>query len=184
MALRVANVTRTEASDERAFDRLFIQEYRRVVAVAYRVLDDAAEAEDVAQEAFVSFHRSHDPDVPYAAAWLHRAASHLALNAVRTRKRRSKREHDDALARVRLRDSDSISLDPAPAAEAGEERELVRRVLARMPKRSAQVLALRYGGLSYAEVAAALGCRVGDIGTILRRAEMAFRKELNRETPQ
>ena len=52
------------------------------------------------------------------------------------------------------------------------------------PARSAAVLALRYSGLSYAEVAAALGVGVGQVGTMLRRAEAALRKEITNATPQ
>jgi len=48
---------------------------------------DRAEAEDVAQEVFLDFHRHHSPTAPYAAAWLHRAAWHTALNRIRGRRR-------------------------------------------------------------------------------------------------
>ena len=55
---------------------------------------------------------------------------------------------------------------------------MVRDALRRMPERSAAVLVLRYSGLSYAEVARALGIGAGQIGTLLRRAEERLRKEL------
>src|SRR4051794_39900863 len=71
-----------------AFERLFVSEYPRVVAIAQRVLADADSAEDVAQEVFVSFHGRHRADAPYAAAWLHRAAAHTALNMLRGSRRR------------------------------------------------------------------------------------------------
>ena len=45
------------------FERLFVAEYARVVAIARRILGDMDEVEDVAQEVFVSFHRRH-PRVP------------------------------------------------------------------------------------------------------------------------
>lgn len=183
MALRIDKVTTPDR--ERAnesFDRLFVQEYRRVVAIAYRVLNDAAEAEDVAQDVFVSFSRRHHPDAPFASAWLHRAASHLALNTLRSQRRRGRRERDDATSQARLQDVQARSLDPSESLDLSEDRRQVRQVLGRLPSRSAKVLALRYSGLSYAEVAAALGCGVGQIGTLLRRAEEAFRKEMNRET--
>ena len=80
------------------FDRLFMAEYGKVVAVANRVLADRTEAEDVAQEVFLDFHRKHRPDAGYAAAWLHRAAVHTALNRIRTRRRRERRELAEARA--------------------------------------------------------------------------------------
>jgi RNA polymerase sigma factor (sigma-70 family) len=74
------------------------------------------------------------------------------------------------------------SVDPADVAEIAEQRQIVRTALARMPRKGAAVLALRYGGLSYAEVAQALGVNIGQIGTLLRRAEAALRREVERGT--
>ena len=183
MALRVAQVTRSKADGgEQAFERLFVSEYRRVVAIAYRVLNDVSEAEDVAQEAFSAFHRRHDAAAPFAPAWLHRAAGHLALNVVRSRRRRDRREQQEAISRTRADDLQGFGLDPSWQTEVQEQRQMVREVLGRLPKRSAEVLILRYSGLSYSEVAAAMECRVGAVGTMLRRAEAAFRKEIERET--
>jgi RNA polymerase sigma-70 factor (ECF subfamily) len=153
------------------FERLFRQEYARVVAIAHRVLADADEAEDVAQEVFADLHRLHRPDARYAAAWLHRAAVHSALNSIRSRQRRTRRET------AYVRDGDPPA-DPAEAAVRNAEREMVRQALARLPKKSATVLALRYGGLSYAEVASALGVGVNSVGTMLKRAEARLRREV------
>jgi len=60
----------------------------------------------------------------------------------------------------------------------------VRQALRKLPQRTAALLMLRYSGLSYAEVATALGVKVGNVGTLLRRAEEALRKEVNRATPE
>jgi RNA polymerase sigma factor (sigma-70 family) len=59
-----------------------------------------------------------------------------------------------------------------------ESRAEVRRALRRLPRRAATVLVLRHNGLSYAEVAEAMNVKVGHVGTMLRRAESALRKEL------
>ena len=53
-----------------------------------------------------------------------------------------------------------------------------RQALSRLPRRAATVLVLRHNGLSYAEVAEAMNVKVGYVGTMLRRAESALRKEL------
>jgi len=156
-----------------SFEVLFRREYPRVVGIAYRVVRDADEAEDVAQDVFVSFYRKHPADAGYAPAWLHAAAAHTALNVIRSRERRGRRETADAIAR-------DVPVDPAQQAEAEETRAEVRRALARMEERAAALLALRYSGLSYDEIAAALGLRRSSIGTMLRRAEEAFRKEVTR----
>jgi RNA polymerase sigma factor (sigma-70 family) len=155
-----------------AFERLFLREYGRVARIAYRVLGDATEAEDVAQEVFVSFYRGQSPEASYAPAWLHRAAAHLALNATRTQRRRDRRE-----ALVAPREGERVS-DPEQEAIAAEERAEVRRALARLSRDAAAILALRYSGLSYAEVAVALDINADQVGTRLRRAQAAFKKEV------
>lgn len=156
-----------------AFETLFRREYRRVVAIAQRVVRDADEAEDVAQDVFLAFYRKHPADAGYAAAWLHAAAAHTALNVIRSRERRGRRE----TAHAREHD---VAVDPAKSAEQAEARAEVRRALARVDERAASLLALRYSGLSYDEIAAALGLRKSSIGTLLSRAEDAFRKEVAR----
>jgi RNA polymerase sigma factor (sigma-70 family) len=163
------------------FDRLFTREYPRVVAVARRVLLDADAAEDVAQDVFVAFARRHDPSSRFAAAWLHRAAVHRALNAIRGAQRRREREARDARLATANRLADSLDADPAQRLLRNEERRRVRHALARLPNRSRIVLALRHGGLTYAETAQALGVKVNVVGTLLARAEAALVKEISRD---
>ena len=154
-----------------AFEELFRAEYARVVRVAYRVVGDQGAAEDVAQDVFIAFYRAHPADAPYAAPWLHQAAAHTALNAVRSRARRTAREERDAIGR-------DAPADPEGAALERERAREVRAALARMPRAAAGLLALRYSGLSYAEVAAATGTKIDQVGTRLRRAHDAFRREV------
>ena len=172
----VASRSRRPARPEDPFDRLFATEYGKVVAVAHRVLADRAEAEDVAQEVFLDFHRRHSPDASYAPAWLHRAAVHTALNRIRSRRRRQRRELADSNSRERT------AVDPQEVAQIEEDRRQVRLALSRLPRKAASVLALRYSGLSYIEVGAAVGVGANQVGTLLRRAEQALRKEMNRGT--
>lgn len=73
-------------------------------------------------------------------------------------------------------------MDPQDVAESNEDRRRVRAALARLPAKPAAVLVLRSSGLSYSEVAEALGVRTGQIGTLLKRAEEALRKEVTRGT--
>ena len=161
------------------FERLFLQEYPKVVAIAYRVLADRTAAEDVAQEVFLKFHRSHSPDSERASGWLHAAAVHSALNVIRGERRRAQRETAHALDPAQ-----PTIANPERLVEEAEQRREVRRALNRLPQRTAAVLMLRHSGLSYAEVATALGIKVGNVGTLLRRAEEALRKEVDRATPE
>ena len=152
------------------FERLFHDEYARVVAIAHRVLGDRAEAEDVAQDVFLDFHLRHSKSVNFAPAWLHRAAANKALNKIRSRKRREAREAGQ-----------EQSEEPAPDAlvEQDEQRKMLREALSRLPAKSASVLALRYSGLKYTEIADALSVNVDQVGTLLRRAEIQLRKEVD-----
>lgn len=158
-----------------AFERLFAREYARVAGIAYRVVLDSAEAEDVAQDVFAAFYRSHDPEASYAPAWLYKAAAHTALNAVRGRKRRERRQA------VAAADMDR-SVDPEREAIAAEERAEARAALARLPERTATLLVLRHSGLTYGEIAMTLGTSVDQVGTRLRRAQEAFKREVLRDS--
>ncbi len=155
-----------------SFDRLFDEEYARVAAIACRVLGDPEAAEDVAQEVFLDLHRRFgDNPGAKAPAWARTAAAHTALNMVRGNRRRASREE-------RFASAPSPGEDPQVAVEAAETARAVRAALGRIPMRQATVLALRYSGLSYAEIASALGIGVNAVGTRLRRAEARLRKEI------
>jgi RNA polymerase sigma-70 factor (ECF subfamily) len=160
--------------DDEAFEALFTAEYARVAGIANRVLADPHEAEDVAQEVFIDFHRLHSASAQYARAWLHRAAAHAALNRLRGARRRQRREVAQAA------EESTQSVDPQKQVEINEDRRRVRQALARMAPKPAAVLVLRASGLSYAEVGQALGVGTGQVGTLLRRAESALRKEVTR----
>jgi RNA polymerase sigma factor (sigma-70 family) len=156
-------------------EQVFRAAYPRVVAVAARVLGSRDEAEDVAQEVFLTFGRSSVP-AGEATGWLSVAAAHTALNHLRTGRRRATRE--SSLAR-----GAEVVPDVAEAVIGREERRRVRAALGRLPRKQAVALILRHSGLSYAEVAAALELSPGSVGTTVRRAESALRKELNRHAP-
>jgi RNA polymerase sigma-70 factor (ECF subfamily) len=153
-------------------ETVFRSDYARVVAVAARVLGSRDQAEDVAQEVFLSFGRSAVP-AGEAGGWLTVAATHTALNLLRSGRRRSAREEA-------ADDGPRLVPDVADLVITRDERRAVRAALARLPHRQAAALVLRHSGLSYAEVAAALDLSPGSVGTTVRRAESVLLKELNR----
>lgn len=153
-------------------EQVFRSAYPRVVAVAARVLGSRSEAEDVAQEVFLTFGRSAVPAAE-ASGWLSVAAAHTALNHLRTGRRRASRE-------VAAGNGAAVAPDVADAVVTLDERRRVRAALARLPRRQAVALVLRHSGLSYAEVASVLDLSPGSVGTTVRRAESALREELNR----
>ena len=154
-------------------EEIFRDHYRLVVDVAARVLGARDQAEDVAQDVFLSFGRSSVP-AGEARGWLSVAAAHTALNLLRSGRRRASREE------ITLAAHHAPVGDVADAVVTLDERVRVRAALARLPHTQSVALVLRYSGLSYAEVAAALDLSPGSVGTTVRRAESALRKELNR----
>jgi RNA polymerase sigma-70 factor (ECF subfamily) len=165
-----------EAADHRNdLEQVFRAEYVRVIAIAQRVLGDRDAAQDVAQEVFLGFARSQ-VDRSAAGRWLAVAAVHTALNSVRSDRRRAGRElrvqFDPALGRS------ETAGDAADDAVRSLERARVRRALAALPRNQAVALVLRHSGVSYADIADALGIAPSGVGTTVRRAEAALRKEL------
>lgn len=161
-------------------EQVFRTSYPRVVAVAGRVLGSREEAEDVAQEVFLAFGRTSVP-ADDAPGWLSVAAVHTALNHLRTTRRRASREQaagSDAAGPAR-----EVAPDTADAVVSLDERRRVRAALALLPHKQAAALVLRHSGLSYAEVASALEMSPASVGTTVRRAEQALRKEMDRHAP-
>ncbi len=154
-------------------DEIFRRHYQQVVGVAARVLGSRDQAEDVAQEVFLAFSRSSAP-AEEAPGWLCVAAAHTALNLLRSGRRRASREETAAAA------NHAVVSDVAETVVTLEERSRVRAALAQLPRKQAVAVVLRHSGLSYADVAAALDMSPGSVGTTVRRAESALRKELNR----
>jgi RNA polymerase sigma factor (sigma-70 family) len=156
------------------FEAIFQQHWARLVALLFRLTGDPHEAEDLALEAFWRLHRNPSvqerKDGP--GGWLYRVATRLGYNALRSRKRRGRYELEAGAQVV------ETFTQPAPEVqvEQRQERERVRGVLARMKPRSAQLLVLRHSGLSYTEIAAALGVAPTSVGALLARAEKEFER--------
>ncbi|MDE2483325.1 MAG: sigma-70 family RNA polymerase sigma factor [bacterium] len=160
-----------------SFETFFLSHYPRAVAIAQRILGDRAGAEDAAQEAFARFSRRRTPDAPDASGWLYLAAAHAALNELRSRRRRAQRERTVVRLDARGRAALEGDGDPAEMLARSDVRALVGATLARLPQRDASLLALRHGGLSYRDIAESLHVPEAHVGTLLARAQRAFRKE-------
>jgi len=155
-----------------SFESFYREHYRSVVRLATSVLGDAHAAQDVAQEVFLAAHDRFRGDVERAPGWVRVAAVHSALNVIRGDRRRASRQ-------MLVAPAEAVA-SPEDALVERETRRELRQGLSRLPHRSATVLILRHGGMSYAEIADALGIKVGQVGTRLRRAELALAKEMTR----
>lgn len=170
------------AADHRsAFADLITAHQDLVFGIALRVTRDAAAAEDVAQDSFVNAYRAlgrYSPDRIAALRlrpWLARIALNLARNHVRDR-----RPHDG---------EEIAAAVPSPAGEQPlslvqrrEERELWNRLLSGLPDRYRLAVALRHvEGLSYVELAGALGRPLGSVKSDVHRGVALLRAAYDAE---
>ena len=166
------------AGDAAACRRLVDRHLRPLHAYATRILDDAGEAEDVCQEAFVKlwqFAPRWTPGRAKVSTWLYQ----VALNACRDRQRR--RRPDSGA------DPDALqAATPGPAAlhASTQTGERVQAALARLPARQREALLLfHFEGHSQAETAAVLEVSVDALESLLARARRTLRDWLADDAP-
>lgn len=172
---------RLRAGDVRAFEELVASHQHRVFGVALRMLGGAAEAEEVAQEAFLRAHRSLGEFRGDAklSTWLYTIVSRLCLNRLASGDRRAVRHGEEVLLRV----ADDGG-GPEVRAERGELEGALHRAIAELPEERRVVIVLRdLEGLSYEEIALALGLELGTVRSRLHRARMDLKDKLERFLP-
>lgn len=172
---------RLRAGDARAFEEFVATYQHRVFGVALRMLGGAAEAEEVAQEAFLRAHRSLGEFRGDArlSTWLYIIVSRLCLNRLASGDRRAVRHGEEILLRV----ADEGG-GPAAQAERGELEEALHRAIAELAEERRVVIILRdLEGLSYEEIALALGLEPGTVRSRLHRARMELKDKLERFLP-
>src|SRR5918912_648505 len=183
-------VRRSLRGDGDAFAALFDRHAPRVYALAYQLLGDRAEAEDITQEAFLqalsALPTLRQPDT--FGAWVARIATNASLSALRRRGRLPQAELSEAVAATYPDPARWTS--PEAMGLATEERHSVHVTLKRLAPSHRAALAMReIAGLSYAEIARALGTTAGGVEALLFRARARFRDEyhkvaLGAATPQ
>ncbi len=162
-------VRRTLAGDQEAFAAL-VEKYKDpVFNVAYRMLGNATEAEDVAQEAFVrAYTQLHTyKDSHRFSTWLLSIASHLAIDQLR-RRRFVALPLDNVPFLEWIAD---LGAGPEQAALAGEASDEMQRILSVLPPKYRMVLVLRYWyDFSYEEIADVLHLTPALVKARLHRA--------------
>ncbi|HET8631468.1 MAG TPA: sigma-70 family RNA polymerase sigma factor, partial [Thermomicrobiales bacterium] len=170
------------AGDRAAFARLVERHKRLVYGLAYRLLGDAADAEDAAQETFVRAYTrlgTYAPEHRFAA-WLGAICSHHCIDCLRARRRRVPTV---ALGKVAESDRFIGQLEgPEDYALRRADRDEVQRLLGALLPQYRLILTLRYfHDLSYNEIAATLGEPVSTVRMRLFRARAAFQAAAERE---
>jgi RNA polymerase sigma-70 factor (ECF subfamily) len=169
------SAAQTESDD---YTKLYLAHRPRIRRLCVRLLADADEADDVAQEVFAKlFQAQQDPTRPIAwAPWLTR----VTINACRDRRRsrwwRWWRERHEEFQETEFQGNDPT---PEQAFLENERRQSVWRAFRRLPARQQEVFVLRQlEGYSTAEAADLLGVSTGSVKRHLYRAVHQMRNAL------
>jgi RNA polymerase sigma-70 factor (ECF subfamily) len=177
-------VRRVQAGDRSAYDLLVLKYQHKVVKLVMRYTRNPADAEDIAQEAFIKAYRALPQFRGDSAfyTWLYRIAINTAKNALVARGRNPVSLHIDAHdddegpdLLNRLRDPDT----PEGLALTDEIRETVNAAIDALPEDLRTAIVLReLEGLSYEEIAAAMECPIGTVRSRIFRARESIDKRL------
>lgn len=173
---------RVKDGDEASFG-LLLDKYRAPVShFLYRMVQDQAVSEELAQEVFLRVYKSRETYEPAAkfTTWLFRIATHLALNWLRDEKNERAQERLDQSTE----DGPTREVpDRAPSVEQEMVAEVkvaeVRRAVAALPdKQRAAVLMQKYEEMEYSQIAKVLSCSESAVKSLLFRAYETLRVRL------
>jgi RNA polymerase sigma-70 factor, ECF subfamily len=157
----------------------FIREYQDMVfATAVRLLGRPADAEDVAQAVFLKAFARFEVigRSPTAAGWLKTVTMRLCFNHL-ARYRNRWRFFSEMASGVEHAPADAVSAHDV--LERADRNEALERAVRRLPDAQRVPLVLfHFEGLSYQEIAAALGVSLGKVKTDIHRGRETLRKEL------
>lgn len=172
-------VEQVQRGNRRAFDLLVIRYQQRILKLIMRYVRDPAEAQDVAQEAFIKAYRALPSFRGESAfyTWLYRIAINTAKNHLVSLQRRpvdytlDLQDPDNYEHNALLKDDDT----PEGLAMQEELRRTVERAMASLPEELRTAIMLReLDGLSYEEIAQAMDCPIGTVRSRIFRAREAI----------
>ena len=177
-------VQRVQRGERGAYDLLVLKYQHKVVKLVMRYLRNPADAEDVAQEAFVKAYRALPQFRGDSAfyTWLYRIAINTAKNALAARERNpvsyelDLHTNDDSSDMVaRLKDPET----PEGLALTEEIRDTVNHAIEQLPEDLRTAIVLReLEGMSYEAIAASMDCPVGTVRSRIFRAREAIDRRL------
>jgi len=170
-------IERAAAGDEAAQERLYRCYERRVYTLAYRLMGQVADAQDVTQDCFIRcFEAMHQfrGEAPFWA-WLKQLTVRTALMRLRSKRRwrwLSLDQDDESQAML----SDAALAQPGPENQMGASHDL-QQALQQLSSTARAVVYLYYGeGYSHAEIAAMWGKSVSFSKSQLARAQQRLRQ--------
>lgn len=178
---RTAWMVAAQAGDRRAYEKLLGDSVALIRVVARRSGVAADHVDDVVQETLLTVHRvrhTFDPARPYDA-WLAAIASRRAIDALRSRGRRDRREVHDEVALERHAAAD----DASAVAEREQGARRLRLAVAELPpgqREAVEQLGLRERSLR--DVATSTGRRTGALKVNLHRALQTLRERFRGES--
>jgi RNA polymerase sigma-70 factor (ECF subfamily) len=180
-----ALMLRVKRGDDAAFAELVDKYKQPVMNLAYRILRDAAEAEDVAQNVFLQAYKSAARYQASArfSTWLFTIARNLCLNEIRRRSRHptdsldaTGPDADEHPARQFEDRNASLPTDTALHQELAQKIELA---LAELPEiQRTAILLCRRDDLSYEDIAKVLGCSLSATKSLIHRGRETLKQKL------
>ncbi|MEM1417743.1 MAG: sigma-70 family RNA polymerase sigma factor [Myxococcota bacterium] len=179
-----ALVARLKRRDEAAFNELVRLYQGRVYHLVFRLVGNAAEAEDLSQEIFVTVFKRIDGfrGDSKLSTWLYRVATNHAKNRLKYLGRRGagKKKELDELADANALESATMATSariarPDELAEGRKLEDFVRQALAALPEEQRQLVVLRdLENLTYEEIQSITGLPAGTVKSRLHRARLAM----------
>jgi RNA polymerase sigma-70 factor, ECF subfamily len=172
---------RLRTGDARAFEELVRTYQHRVFGVAFRMLGNAGEAEEIAQEVFLRAHRglAEFRGDAKLSTWLYAIASRLCLNRLASGERGMIRVGDVGLMQI-----PHEAGGPDTVLEQTELEAALHWAIAELPDERRIVIVLRdLEGLAYEEIAEALDLPTGTVRSRLHRARLDLKDKLERFLP-
>jgi RNA polymerase sigma-70 factor (ECF subfamily) len=171
-----AAVSEAAWGERLGLEKVFRDHQARVFRAAFRITGNAQDAEDVLQTVFLRLARQGEDsslDLANPASYLYRAAINSAFDVLRARRSRPDVPLEEAAEAAGGRPG------PDAAQEAGEIRRWLRRALADLPPRAAEMFALRYlEGQANRDIARMLGISRVTVAVTLHRTRQRLQDQL------
>lgn len=177
-------VERVQRGDKKAFELLVIKYQRKLMRLVSRLVRDQAEAEDVVQEAFIKAYRALPQFRGDSAfyTWLYRIGINTAKNYLVTQGRRAPTSTDSNSEEAETFDDAEQLRDintPESLLATKQIAETVNVAMGALPEELRTAISLReIEGLSYEEIAEAMGCPIGTVRSRIFRAREAIAEKL------